>query len=157
MKTWKKAVLWVFAIVLLVVAIGAAYLAGFRQGKIEEICTQLDFNLGLNAAHYSILKGLETDELAQNRKWRQVMGNLSVFLYSMVCFVDQNPGYFVYEGRSKESFDRSLERARKIAEEVDEQEFVSFRQITEKVMGTTNLTVTRGRDFIQYSRNKEEK
>jgi hypothetical protein len=50
-----------------------------------------------------------------------------------------------------------LERARKIAEEVDEQEFVSFRQITEKVMGTTNLTVTRERDFIQYSRNKEEK
>jgi hypothetical protein len=157
MKTWKKAVLWVFAIVLLVVAIGAAYLAGFRQGKIEEICTQLDFNLGLNAAHYSILKGLETDELAQNRKWRQVMGNLSVFLYSMVCFVDQNPGYFVYEGQRKESFERDLQKARKITEEVDPEKWVSLRQISEEAMGTTNLTVKRGRDFIRFSRNEEEK
>ena len=132
MKTWKKVVLWVFAIVVLGGAIGAAYLAGFRKGKIEEIRTQVDFNLSLNTAHYSILKELETDELAQNRQWRQVMGNLRALLYSMVCFVDQHPGYFVYEGESKESFERNLQRARKIAEEALQQSADSIRDTCNK-------------------------
>ena len=150
MKTWKKAVLWVFAIVLLVVAIGAAYLAGFRQGKIEEICTQLDFNLSLNTLHYSILKELETDELAQNRQWRQVMGNLEALLHNMVYFVDQHPGYFVYEGRDKETFDRNLQKASKIAED-------SLQQARERLMEPTNLTVKTDGGSIQFSLNEEEK
>lgn len=149
MKTWKKVVLWIFAIVLLLAAIGAAYQAGFRQGKIEEICTQLDFNLSLNTTHYSILKELETDELAQNRQWRQVMGNLGNLLYNMVCFVDQHPGDFVYEGQDKESFERNLQKARKIAED-------ALQQARERLKDPTNPKVKTDGDSIQFSRNKEE-
>ena len=117
--------MWVFAIVVLVVAIVAAYLAGFRKGKIEEIRTEVDFNLRLNAAHYSMLNELETDELAQNLQWRLVMGNLGNYLYNTVCFVDQHPEYFVYAGKDKETFELNLQKARKIAEE-------SFQQATER-------------------------
>ena len=155
MKTWKKVVLWVFAIVVLAVAIVAAFVAGVYKEAMWTARDQARYDNAFHGAHYFALKEIETEELAQTRQWRQVTGNLQIMVYNAVQFIDEHPGYFVYEGRSKESFDRSLENARKIAEEVDQQEFVPFRQITEAVMGTTNLTVTRGRDFVRYSRNKE--
>ena len=156
MKTWKKVVLWVFAIVLLAVAIGAAFVAGVYKEAMWTARDQARYDIACHGAHYSALKEIETEELAQTRQWRQVTGNLRTMVYNAVQFIDEHPGYFEYEGKSKESFDRSLERARKIAEEVDPEKFVSLRQITEAAMGTTNLTVTRGRDFIRYSRNEEE-
>ena len=152
MKKWKKVVLWAVGLVAVVLVAVAAYMAGFHKGKIEELRTQVYFHLALDAAHYSLLQNLETEELAQNRDWRHVMGNLMTCLYSTVCFVDQYPGYFEFEGASKESFEQYLQKAREITQG---KRFLSLREITEMAMGTTNLTETVGRDSISYTRNKE--
>ena len=114
MKTWKKVVLWVFAIVLLVVAIGSAFVAGVYKEAMWTARDHARYDIACHGAHYLALKEIETEELAQTRQWRQVTGNLQIMVYNAVQFIDEHPGYFVYEGRSKESFDRSLERARKI-------------------------------------------
>ena len=147
MKKWKKVVLWAVGLVAVALVAVAAFLAGVHKGKIEELRNQVYFHLALDAAHYSLLQNLETEELAQNRDWRHVMGNLMNCLSGIVCFVDQHPGYFEFEGDSKESFEQHLQKAREITQ--------GLREIPGMSIGTTNLTETVGRGSISYTRNKE--
>jgi hypothetical protein len=153
MKTWKKAVLWIIGIVAVALVAGAAYWAGFIKGQMSLMRDQTRFNLALRTTLYSKLKALETDELAQKDDWTYSLSNLKTLVFSDVAFVELHPGYFEFEGRDKERFERCLQTARDLIADI---ELVPMRQAVEKIMGTTNLTVKVGRDSISVTRNEIE-
>lgn len=153
MKTWKKSVLWGCGIAAVALATGVAYWAGFRRGQVQGESARVNVDLSLNIGHYSTLKALETEELAQNDDWRHVLSNLKMVVFGDVAFVERHPDCFEFEGRHKDRFECKLQTARDLIADI---ELVPLRQVVEECMGTTNLTEKVGRNSISYTRTDME-